>query len=109
MLTEYDLHLFNEGTLHRAHEKLGAHRSELDGVTGVHFAVWAPNAKHVSVIGDFNGWDAASHPMKSLGVSGIWETFVPKVDTGHRYKFEITSRADGSRLQKTDPYGTFFE
>ena len=82
MLTEYDLHLFNEGTLHRAFDKLGAHRREVDGVPGVHFAVWAPNAKQVSVIGDFNGWNPASHPLKSLGVSGIWETFVPKVDRG---------------------------
>ena len=79
MLTEYDLHLFNEGTLHRAYEKLGAHRRDVDGIVGVHFAVWAPNAEQVSVIGDFNGWNARSHPMKSLGVSGIWETFVPKV------------------------------
>ena len=109
MLTEYDLHLFNEGTLYRAYEKLGAHRRDVDGVSGVHFAVWAPNAEHVSVIGDFNGWDPVSHPMRSLGVSGIWETFVPKVGDGERYKFEITSRVDGARLQKTDPYGTFFE
>ncbi len=109
MLSEYDLHLFNEGTLHRAHEKLGAHRRDVDGVSGVHFAVWAPNAKEVSVIGDFNGWNPAAHPMRGLGVSGIWETFVPKVGDGERYKFEVTSRADGARLQKTDPYGTFFE
>jgi 1,4-alpha-glucan branching enzyme len=109
VLTEFDLHLFNEGTLHRAYEKLGAHHREVDGTIGVHFAVWAPNADGVSVIGDFNGWDAASHPMKSLGVSGIWETFVPGVGDGERYKFEITSRVDGARLQKTDPYGVFFE
>ena len=109
MLTEYDLHLFNEGTLHRAYEKLGAHHSELDGTQGVHFAVWAPNAKQVSVIGDFNGWNSSAHPMRSLGVSGIWETFVPKAGDGERYKFEIVSRAGGTRLQKTDPYGTFFE
>ncbi|MEO5740182.1 MAG: 1,4-alpha-glucan branching protein GlgB [Vicinamibacterales bacterium] len=108
MLTEYDLHLFNEGTLHRAYEKLGAHRRDVDGVSGVHFAVWAPNAAEVSVIGDFNGWDPVSHPMRGLGVSGIWETFVPQVGDGERYKYEITAR-DGTRLQKTDPYGAFFE
>ena len=109
MLSEFDLHLFNEGTLHRAYEKLGAHRREIDGVMGVHFAVWAPNAEQVSVIGDFNGWDPASHPMRSLGVSGIWETFVPNAGDGERYKYEITSRVDGARLQKADPYGVFFE
>jgi 1,4-alpha-glucan branching enzyme len=109
VLTEYDLHLFNEGTLRRAYEKLGAHRREVDGISGVHFAVWAPNAERVSVIGDFNGWNSTSHPMRSLGVSGIWETFVPNVGDGERYKFEITSRVDGAHLQKTDPYGAFFE
>ena len=108
MLTEYDLHLFNEGTLHRAYEKLGAHQREVDGQLGVHFAVWAPNADKVSVIGDFNGWNPASHPMRSLGVSGIWEIFVPNVGDGERYKYEIRSR-DGARLQKADPYGVFFE
>ena len=108
MLTEFDLHLFNEGTLHRAYEKLGAHRREKDGQMGVHFAVWAPNADEVCVIGDFNGWNPACHVMQSLGSSGIWETFVPNVGDGERYKFDIRAR-DGSRLQKTDPYGVFFE
>jgi 1,4-alpha-glucan branching enzyme len=109
VLTEFDLHLFGEGTLHRAYEKLGAHHRDVDGQRGVHFAVWAPNAEEVSVIGDFNGWNARSHPMRSLGVSGVWETFVPNVGDGERYKYEIRSRVDGSRLQKTDPYGIFFE
>ena len=109
MLTEFDLHLFGEGTLHRAYDKLGAHRRELDGRAGVHFAVWAPNAEQVSVIGDFNGWDPRTHPMRSLGVSGVWEAFVPGVNDGHRYKYEIRSRVDGARLQKSDPYGVFFE
>jgi 1,4-alpha-glucan branching enzyme len=109
VLTEFDLHLFGEGTLHRAYEKLGAHHREVEGQRGVHFAVWAPNADEVSVIGDFNGWNARSHPMRSLGVSGIWETFIPNVGDGERYKYEIRSRVDGSRLQKSDPYGIFFE
>ena len=109
MLTEYDLHLFGEGTLHRAYDKLGAHKREVDGRPGVHFAVWAPNADHASVIGDFNGWDPEAHPMRSLGVSGIWETFVPGVSDGHRYRSEIRSRVDGAHLQKSDPYGVFFE
>jgi 1,4-alpha-glucan branching enzyme len=109
VLTDFDLYLFGEGTLRRAFEKLGAHRQRVDGVTGVHFAVWAPNAADVSVIGDFNGWNPASHPMKNLGASGIWETFVPDVGDGARYKYEIRSRVDGARLQKTDPFGFFFE
>ncbi len=109
MLTEFDLYLFGEGTLHRAYEKLGAHRREVDGRTGVHFAVWAPNAEAVSVIGDFNGWDPRSHSMRNLGASGIWETFIPDVGNGDRYKYEIRSRISGERLQKADPYGVFFE
>ena len=122
MLTEYDLHLFNEGTLHRAYQKLGAHRGEVDGIAGVHFAVWAPNARQVSVIGDFNGWDAASHPMKSLGVSGIWETFVPEagpyqlINTdgyGHLYAGQCWAGAPGGRRvmiawQMTDLWGMPF-
>jgi 1,4-alpha-glucan branching enzyme len=108
VLTEYDLHLFNEGTLHRAHEKLGAHRRDLDGVPGVHFAVWAPNAYRVSVVGDFNSWDGRRHPMRALGVSGVWEIFVPDARVGHRYKFEILSRY-GEVLLKTDPFGFEFE
>jgi 1,4-alpha-glucan branching enzyme len=109
VLTEFDLYLFSEGTQHRAFEKLGAHRRKVGETTGVHFAVWAPNAEQVSVIGDFNGWDAATHPLRSLGASGIWETFVPNVGDGERYKYEIRSRVDGARLQKADPYGFFFE
>jgi 1,4-alpha-glucan branching enzyme len=109
VLTEFDLHLFGEGTLHRAYDKLGAHRETVDGRTGVHFAVWAPNAEQVNVIGDFNGWNPRSHPMKNLGPSGIWETFIPNVGEGERYKYEILSRAGGEPLQKTDPYGFFFE
>ena len=114
VLSEFDLYLFGEGTLHRAFDKLGAHRRLMVGTTGdttlgVHFAVWAPNAEQVSVIGDFNAWNATAHPMKHLGVSGIWEIFVPKVGDGDRYKYEILSRVDGARLQKSDPYGVFFE
>ena len=108
MLTDFDLYLFGEGTQHRAFEKLGAHRRQVGDTSGVHFAVWAPNADAVSVIGDFNGWNAESHPLKNLGPSGIWETFVTNVGDGERYKYEIRSRGDGARLQKTDPYGFFF-
>jgi len=109
VITDFDLYLFGEGTLHRAFEKLGAHRRTTGDVTGVHFAVWAPNAAKVSVIGDFNGWNPVTHPMKHLGASGIWEAFVPNVGDGERYKYEIQSRVDGAKLQKADPYGVFFE
>jgi len=108
VLTDFDLYLFGEGTLRRAFEKLGAHHTRVGDVAGVHFAVWAPNAAAVSVTGDFNGWQPASHAMRNLGQSGIWETFVAGVVDGQRYKFEIVTK-DGARLQKTDPFGVFFE
>ena len=89
VLTDFDLHLFSEGTHYRAWEKLGAHRMTIDGVTGVHFAVWAPNAQRVSVIGDFNRWDGRAHPMRRLVPSGVWEIFVPDLTDGACYKFEV--------------------
>jgi 1,4-alpha-glucan branching enzyme len=108
VLSEFDLHLFNEGTHYRAWEKFGSHRLTIDGVDGVHFAVWAPNAQRVSVIGDFNRWDGRVHPMRKLPPSGVWEIFVP--DPGERacYKFEIRSTA-GHLLHKADPFGRHFE
>src|SRR5581483_8417660 len=75
VLTDFDLHRFGEGTDHRAYEKLGAHRIRIGTTVGVPFAVWAPNADRVSLIGDFNGWDGRVHPMRQLG--GVWEIFVP--------------------------------
>ncbi len=89
VLTDFDLHLLGEGTHHRAFEKLGAHRINVGIDRGVHFAVWAPNAERVSVIGDFNGWDGRVHPMRLLVPSGIWELFVPDLPDGEKYKFEI--------------------
>src|SRR5713101_2448723 len=89
VLTDYDLHLLGEGTHHRSFEKLGAHRIKVGATTGVHFAVWAPNAGRVSVIGDFNGWDGRVHPMRLLVPNGIWEIFFPDLPDGERYKFEI--------------------
>src|SRR5205085_3877755 len=77
VLTDFDLHLFGEGTHHRAYEKLGAHRIRLGSTTGVHFAVWAPAAERVSVIGDFNAWDGRVHPIRLLASSGVWELFIP--------------------------------
>ncbi len=107
-LGDQDLYLFNEGNEHRIYEKLGAHPRELGGVTGVSFAVWAPSAARVSVVGNFNHWDGRFHPMRSLGASGVWELFIPGLGEGELYKFEIRDQRGHLRL-KTDPYGTFFE
>jgi 1,4-alpha-glucan branching enzyme len=105
---EQDLHLFGEGHHKEIHDKLGGHLREIDGVRGVSFAVWAPSAARVSVLGPFNKWDGRYHPMRKLGSSGIWEIFVPGLDEGTHYKFEI--RTDGGDLLvKTDPYATFSE
>ncbi len=108
VLTDYDLHLLGEGTHHRAFEKLGAHRVQVGTTVGVHFAVWAPNAERVSLIGDFNAWDGRVHPMRLLSSSGIWELFIPNLADGEKYKFEIRT-ADGRLLKKTDPFGFAFE
>ena len=101
-LGELDLLLAVEGRHEQLYEKLGAHVREIDGVVGTAFAVWAPNARSVSVVGDFNSWDGRLHPMRSLGASGIWELFLPGVESGAQYKFEI--RTQGGRLRlKADP------
>jgi 1,4-alpha-glucan branching enzyme len=103
-----DLYLFNEGTERRIYDKLGAHPREVGGTRGVTFAVWAPSAARVSVVGNFNGWDGRFHPMRSLGASGVWELFVPGLGEGELYKFELLDQ--GGRIHvKTDPYGTRFE
>ena len=104
----FDLHLFGEGTLNRAFERFGAHRVRVGLATGVHFAVWAPNAQRVSVVGDFNGWDGRVHPMRRLLPSGVWELFIPDLADGEKYKFEIRT-PEGWLLKKTDPFGTYFE
>jgi 1,4-alpha-glucan branching enzyme len=108
VLTDFDLHLLAEGTHHRAFEKLGAHRITWGGTIGVHFAVWAPNADRVSVVGDFNSWDGRVHPMRLLLPNGVWEIFVPDLRDGEKYKFEIRTRS-GALLKKTDPFGFAFE
>ena len=107
-LGELDLHLVMEGRHEQLYEKLGAHVRELDGVTGTAFAVWAPNARSVSVVGDFNSWDGRLHPMRSLGASGIWELFLPGVESGAQYKFEIRTQ-DGRLRLKADPVAFYSE
>jgi 1,4-alpha-glucan branching enzyme len=88
-LGELDLHLAGEGRHEDLYERLGAHVISVDDVDGVSFAVWAPNARSVSVVGDFNEWDGRAHALRSLGSSGIWEIFLPGVEEGARYKFEV--------------------
>src|SRR5688572_24701736 len=104
-LTDFDIHLWSEGRHHRAYEKLGAHVGEQDGVVGTNFAVWAPNARHVAVVGDFNDWRRDPHPMRPTASSGIWECFIPNIAGGALYKYFITSRHRNFQVDKADPYG----
>ncbi len=104
LLTDFELHLFSEGTFYRAYETLGAHVRTIDGVTGVHFVVWAPNAARVSVVGEFNRWDGRCHPMTNRGSSGLWELFLPDLPDGSLYKYEIRPRGQDTLLLKADPY-----
>ena len=104
-LTNYDLHLFAEGKHYRSYERLGAHLGHVDGVSGTHFAIWAPNARRVSVIGDFNGWDPETNPMQVRSEVGVWECFVPGIGHGALYKYHILSNHGDYRGDKADPYG----
>ncbi len=104
-----DLHLFGEGRLLQGYRTLGAQQSENLGIAGTRFAVWAPNAERVSVVGDFNGWDGRLHPMRHLGNSGIWELFIPELPPGTLYKFELRNRQSGGVTVKIDPYAREFE
>ena len=104
LLSEFDIYLMGEGRHYDAYEKLGAHLKTVDGVAGVHFAVWAPNARRVSVVGDFNRWDGRVHPMRFRGSSGIWELFLPELAEGAVYKFEIVGKQDVVLPLKADPY-----
>jgi 1,4-alpha-glucan branching enzyme len=109
LLSDYDLHLLGEGTHLQAHEKLGAHRLVLDGVAGVGFAVWAPNAIRVSVVGDFNHWDGRRHPMRKHPAHGVWELFIPGLEEGALYKFELKARSGEVMALKADPFTFAFE
>ncbi len=102
-LTSFDVHLFSEGNHYRIYEKLGAHVTTFNGIEGVYFAVWAPNARNASVLGDFNHWDGRKHQMRK-GASGIWELFIPELGIGEHYKYEIKNH-EGHIYQKSDPYG----
>ncbi|HUP64797.1 MAG TPA: 1,4-alpha-glucan branching protein GlgB [Thermoanaerobaculia bacterium] len=108
-MTEQDVYLFNEGTHSRLFEKFGAHPRTVNGVAGTYFAVWAPDATEVSVVGSFNGWNRDSHPLEAHHHSGIWEGFLPEVKKGDLYKFFIKSRFHHYAVEKADPFGLLHE
>lgn len=108
-LSDLDLHLFNEGTAWQSYNMLGSHAVEIDGVRGVRFAVWAPNAERVSVVGEFNQWDGRIHPMRLHGASGVWEIFLPEVKPHALYRYELRNRDSGAIITKTDPYAQGYE
>ncbi len=108
-LSDDDLFLFNEGSHFALWEKLGAHAGTVDGRSGTFFAVWAPDAEGVSVLGDFNGWNRDAHPLAPHGESGIWEGFIPEIGKGALYKYHVRSRFHGYRVDKADPFGFHHE
>ena len=107
-ISDYDLFLFNQGNHHKTYEKLGCHLMEAEGVKGASFAVWAPSAKRVSVVGSFNQWDGRTHQMRMIGSSGVWEIFIPGLTKGDIYKYEIKTPSDEIYV-KSDPYAFFAE
>ena len=109
LLTDFELHLFAEGTFFKAYETMGAHLRTVQRIAGVHFVVWAPNAARVSVVGDFNQWDGRRHPMTNRGATGLWELFIPDLTDGALYKYEIRSRHHDAPLLKADPYAVASE
>lgn len=108
-ISDLDLYLFNEGKLHQAYRMLGAHHSMINGIAGIRFSVWAPNAERVSVVGNHNNWDGRVHPMTVHHQSGVWELFIPGFPEHTIYKYEIRNRQTGEILLKTDPYANFHE
>ena len=109
LLSDDDLYLFNEGSHLRLYQRLGSHITELNGVQGTYFAVWAPDAEQVFVTGDFNAWGKHPHPLRARGQSGIWEGFIPGVEKGSVYKYHIASRYNGYRVNKADPFALRYE
>ncbi len=107
-LSEDDIYLINQGNHHHIYQKLGAHPHKVDGVPGYSFAVWAPSAKAVTIVGEFNHWDGRYHPMRPIGNSGIWELFIPGIEKGVHYKYRIIG-GNGSENLKSDPYGQYYE
>ena len=108
-ISEQDLFLFSEGNLRQGYRMLGSHAVEINGVRGVRFAVWAPNAERVSVVGEFNSWDGRLYPMRLHGSSGVWEIFIPEIAQHALYRYEIRNRDSGNVLTKTDPYAQGYE
>ncbi len=108
-LSSDDLYLFNEGSHFGLQHKLGSHPGEIDGVAGVHFAVWAPDAERLSVLGDFNGWQSGAHPLSPSGESGIWSGFIPGLSAGSAYKYRVESRYAGYKVEKADPFAFAYE
>src|SRR5262245_60421411 len=104
LLDAQDLYLFNEGSHLRLWAKLGAHPARVAGVDGTHFAAWGPNADRVSAVGDWNGWNAAAHPLRRLGDSGIWAGFVPGAVRQARYKYRVEARGGAFAVDKADPF-----
>jgi len=109
LLSEHDLYLFNEGSHTRLYDRLGSHTRIRDGVPGTNFAVWAPDAERVYVMGAFNGWNKTSNPMQPVASSGIWEVFVPEVTKGESYKYHVVSRYHGYQVDKADPFALHTE
>src|SRR5450759_2351515 len=109
LLSDDDLYFFNEGSHLRLYDRLGSHPMTVDGVEGTYFAVWAPNAERVFVMGDFNGWDKSAAPLLARGQSGIWEGFVPGLGRGVLYKYHVVSRHNGYQVDKADPFARFDE
>ena len=109
LLSDHDIYLFNEGSHFRLYEKLGAHTARINNVEGTYFAVWAPDAERVAVLGNFNNWNDSSHLLSTRASSGIWEGFFPGIGKGELYKYHVRSRFKGYRVNKTDPFAIFNE
>ncbi len=109
LLTDFELHLFAEGTFFKAYETMGSHLRTVQGISGAHFVVWAPNAARVSVVGDFNHWDGRRHLMTNRGATGLWELFIPGLEAGTLYKYELKTPHADAPLLKADPYAVASE